>query len=189
MNLITPEKLAAATNTPTRAARRALVAKFGPGPTSNAGKAVVRLNAVRHGLLSRAPVMAGESADEYAALCSQLKAELSPVGILETQLCERMAGALWRLRRLSHIEAGILTGSAANVFADAADAQAETFSHTDEAWDGSFCGKTTILDEAAHAEATDAAKQTRAFALSDASALVGAAYKNEAPTLDERGAL
>jgi protoheme ferro-lyase len=32
MNLITPEKLAAATNAPTRAARRALQSKFGPGP-------------------------------------------------------------------------------------------------------------------------------------------------------------
>ncbi len=29
------------------------------GPTSDAGKADVRLNAVRHGLLSSAPIMAG----------------------------------------------------------------------------------------------------------------------------------
>jgi hypothetical protein len=33
MNLITPEKIAASAGVPTRAARRALQSKFGPGPS------------------------------------------------------------------------------------------------------------------------------------------------------------
>jgi hypothetical protein len=62
------------------------------GPISDAGKVAVRLNATRHGLLSKAPIMAGESEEEYGALRSQLQSELCPVGIMEGQLCERLAG-------------------------------------------------------------------------------------------------
>ncbi len=139
------------------------------GPQTDAGKAVVRLNAVRHGLLSRAPVMAGESGDEYTALCDQLKAELSPVGVLETQLAERMAGTIWRLRRLGHIEAGILTGGAAVAFADAADEIAKSHTRIEGGnaelialMEGINEGETIIENEAAHADATGAAMEARA---------------------------
>jgi len=160
------------------------------GPTSDAGKIAVRLNATRHGLLSKAPIMAGESEEEYGALRAQLESELAPVGILEGQLCERLAGMLWRLRRLQHIEAGILTGGAANAFADAADAIAKSHTRTEEGqaallatMNEEWEGRTVIENEAAHSDAKGAAKEARAV-LWSVPALLGAAYRNDAGGAD-----
>lgn len=158
------------------------------GPKTEAGKAAVRLNAVRHGLLSSAPVVAGEDGDEYAAFCEQLQSELAPVGVLESRLVGRIAGALWRLRRLEHIEAGMLTGGAARVFADAAEAQARTYTRTEGGWSELDAlleeqqGRVVIEDEAAHADAKGAAADARAVAWS-APALLGEAFKDEADAL------
>lgn len=160
------------------------------GPTSDAGKIAVRLNATRHGLLSKAPIMAGESEEEYGALRSQLESELAPVGIMEGQLCERLVGMLWRLRRLSHIEAGILTAGAAKSFADAAEEVAKTYTRTEEGqaallatMNEEWEGRTVIENEAAHTDASDAAKEARAV-LWSVPALLGAAYRNDAGGAD-----
>lgn len=160
------------------------------GPTSSEGKAAVRLNAVRHGLLSSAPNMAGEDEGEYNALRQQLQSELAPVGLLETQLCDRMAGMIWRLRRLSHIEAGLLTGNAAGAFADAAEAIAQTHTRREEGGAAALAamteeweGRTVIEDEEAHADASDAAKDARGV-LWSVPALLGAAYRSDAVGAD-----
>lgn len=158
------------------------------GPTSIEGKAVVRLNATRHGLLSSAPVMAGEDAEEYAEFCAQMQNDLKPVGILETQLAQRMAGALWRLRRLSHIEAGILTGNAAETFATAAESVAKSHTRTEGGLEALIesmgdGGRVVVEDEAAHADATQAAKDARGVAWS-VPALLGAAYRADATGAD-----
>lgn len=160
------------------------------GPTSEAGKLAVRLNATRHGLLSQAPVMAGESEEEYNALRAQLESELVPVGIVEGQLCERIAGALWRLRRLSHIEAGLLTGGAAKSFADAAEEVAKTYTRTEGGHDAlvdvlleEAQGRTVVENEQAHADAKGAATEARAV-LWSVPALLGAAYRNEVAGAD-----
>ena len=160
------------------------------GPTSDAGKVAVRLNATRHGLLSSAPIMAGESEEEFNALRAQLQSEVEPVGILETQLCERMAGTIWRLRRLSHIEAGILTGNAAGAFAEAADAIARTHTRREEGQSAALAqmneeweGRTVIENEEGHSDATDAAKDARAV-LWSVPALLGAAYRSDASGAD-----
>lgn len=157
------------------------------GPTSETGKIAVRLNAVRHGLLSRAPVVAGEDADEYTALCAQLNQELQPVGIIETQLAARIAGALWRLRRLAHIEAGLLTHYAAGVYADAADEVAKSHTVTTGGLDDLIAGLShevvTVTDDEAHDAATSAANEARAVRLSE-SALLGAAYAADAGGAD-----
>lgn len=160
------------------------------GPSSEAGKAVVRLNATRHGLLSQAPIMAGEDESEFEALRSQLQSEVAPVGVLETQLCERMASAIWRLRRLLHIEAGILTGNAAQSFAGAAESVAASYTKTEGGnlaliaiIEEEHQGKTVIVNEAAHADATSAATDARA-ALWSVPALLGAAYRMDASGAD-----
>ena len=157
------------------------------GPKTDAGKSAVRLNAVRHGLLSAAPVVAGEDESEFAALCEQLTGELKPKGILETRLVSRIASTLWRLQRLSHIEAGILTGAAARTFAVAADERAASYTHKDGNLDKLLAelndGAVVIDDADAHADATDAAQSARAVAWS-APAMLGAAYTESAGTLD-----
>lgn len=160
------------------------------GARTPAGKAAVRLNAVRHGLLSRAPVMAGEDEAEYDALRAQLESELAPVGLIESQLVERMAGALWRLRRLAHIEAGLLTYHAAGAYADAADTVAASHTVTEGGADELLEmirrdqeGKVTVLDEEAHAQAKAAAAEAWAARLCEG-ALLGAAYRSDAAGAD-----
>ena len=59
-----------------------------------------RLNAVRHGILSRFTVLPWEDAAEYEALLDALTEEHIPAGPTETHLVVELAGVLWRKRRL-----------------------------------------------------------------------------------------
>ncbi len=73
------------------------------GPRTPEGKATVAQNAIKHGLLARQAVIAGEDTDDYELLRDQLGAELAPVGLLEARLVERIAGLLWRLQRAERL--------------------------------------------------------------------------------------
>jgi hypothetical protein len=80
-----------------------------PGPKSEAGKAVVRLNAVRHGVLSTTPVIPGlESQEDWEDHSAGVMASLAPEGQLETALAERVALTLWRLKRVARYETGMI---------------------------------------------------------------------------------
>jgi hypothetical protein len=70
------------------------------GPKTPEGKAAVRLNAIKHGLLSREVLLPGEDEDALRVLAESLRAELQPVGELEYLLVDRITSLLWRLRRL-----------------------------------------------------------------------------------------
>lgn len=59
-----------------------------------------RLNAVRHGILSRFSVLPWEDATEYEALLDALTEEHTPAGPTETHLVVEVASVLWRKRRL-----------------------------------------------------------------------------------------
>lgn len=59
-----------------------------------------RLNAVRHGILSRFMVLPWEETTEYEALLDALTEEHAPAGPTETHLVVELAGVLWRKRRL-----------------------------------------------------------------------------------------
>jgi hypothetical protein len=80
------------------------------GPKTAAGKAVARLNALKHGALAQSVVMRGhrirESAPQFKQLCQELYASLAPVGPLEEMLVDRIATASWRLRRTRRAESG-----------------------------------------------------------------------------------
>jgi len=58
----------------------------------------------RHGLLSRAVIISGESNERFAALLAALRDELKPQTFLEHSLVETMAAARWRLFRLWGVE-------------------------------------------------------------------------------------
>ncbi len=77
------------------------------GPKTPEGKAAVRLNALKHGLLSREVLLPGEDEDALRELAESLRAELQPIGELEDVLVDRITSLLWRLRRLGRVEAGI----------------------------------------------------------------------------------
>jgi hypothetical protein len=53
-------------------------------------------------------IIVGENADDFDQLRAELMAEHDPQSVLETELVERLAGILWRLRRVPFFEAAIL---------------------------------------------------------------------------------
>jgi len=77
------------------------------GPRTPEGKAAVRLNALKHGLLSEEILLPGEDERALREFTESLRAELQPVGELENLLVDRIVSLTWRLRRLGRVEAGI----------------------------------------------------------------------------------
>jgi hypothetical protein len=80
------------------------------GPRTQVGKARVKFNALKHGLLAKSVVLPirsrSENRSRFDALLAQLIEELKPVGILEDMLVEKIAVSYWRLRRALRAEAG-----------------------------------------------------------------------------------
>jgi hypothetical protein len=75
------------------------------GPRTPAGKALVRFNAVRHGLRAASVVVPGlEAPAEWEQFRTGVVASLAPNGLLEETLADRAAGVLWRLRRVERFE-------------------------------------------------------------------------------------
>ena len=100
------------------------------GPKTPEGKAAVRLNALRHGLLSQETLLPGEDEEALRELGERLRDELQPVGELENLLVARIIAAIWRLRRLGRVEAGIF---ARELYAELAKrARREARSHTEK---------------------------------------------------------
>jgi hypothetical protein len=64
-----------------------------------------RLNAVRHGILSRHLVLPWEDHSEYDDLLESLVAEHAPSGPTEHHLVEELAGIMWRKQRVAMAEA------------------------------------------------------------------------------------
>ena len=89
-----------------KAANRAN-ARHSTGPKTSEGIAAVRLNAVRHGLLTRDVVLPEEDADAFEDLFNQVRTYLSPVGPIEEFLADRVVNAMWRLRRLERAETAL----------------------------------------------------------------------------------
>ena len=97
-------------------------------PKTPEGKAAVRLNALKHGLLSQEILLPGEDEEALRELGQNLRAELQPVGELESLLVDRIIASYWRLRRLGRVEAGIF---AWDLYGDLARrASEEVSSHT-----------------------------------------------------------
>ncbi|MFA5130393.1 MAG: hypothetical protein WC477_05810 [Patescibacteria group bacterium] len=63
-----------------------------------------RLNAIRHGLLSKQALLPTESIRAFRRLRKELIGELQPATPLEKTLCERVIADIWRSRRALAIE-------------------------------------------------------------------------------------
>ena len=85
-------------------------ARKSTGPKTPAGRAVSKLNALKHGLLAQTVVVRGhqlkESPIEFKKLCQAFYANLNPVGPLEEMLADQIIQAAWRLRRARTAESG-----------------------------------------------------------------------------------
>ncbi len=78
------------------------------GPKTPEGKAKVRLNAVKHGILSTEAVIRRgdlkESEEEHATLRDQFFIEMQPIGLLEIMLVDKLFTIYWRERRIIKAE-------------------------------------------------------------------------------------
>ena len=82
------------------------------GVKTQEGKAIVKYNALKHGLLAKEAVITvgegAESPEEFNALLTDLKTQLNPAGTLEEKLVEKVVVAYWRLRRAYKYEVGLI---------------------------------------------------------------------------------
>src|SRR5215218_1087912 len=76
------------------------------GPKSSEGKAASRMNAVKHGILSREFLVTGEDHQELTALQEWFQEDLQPVGPMELMLVGQIVATHWRLRRVLAAESG-----------------------------------------------------------------------------------
>lgn len=72
------------------------------------GKAISKMNALKHGLLSKEVLLNGESGKTLEELGRRLRAELKPQGELENILVDRIVSSTWRLKRAIRIEKEML---------------------------------------------------------------------------------
>jgi hypothetical protein len=82
------------------------------GPVSERGKQISSRNATKHGIFSRVGILEGESVEEFDALFARICEEQQAVGVVEESLCERIAIAMWRQRRLTRAERAVLYDAA-----------------------------------------------------------------------------
>ena len=78
------------------------------GPTSAEGKQRSRCNAVRHGLTAVTVIGALEDAEDYKAFEAAVTADYDAQSAVERELVLRLASLLWRLRRATAMETGLL---------------------------------------------------------------------------------
>lgn len=77
----------------------------GPKDTS-----LTRLNALRHGLLSKEVLIEGEDEGELEELGKRLRMELTPQSELENIFVDRIVSSTWRLKRAARVERDFIQG-------------------------------------------------------------------------------
>jgi len=79
------------------------------GPRTLSGKAIASMNALKHGLCTRKPLIPGENEADFARFSEDWVSELKPSGPHQQLLAEQIIMAAWQLRRVPLLEAGLLT--------------------------------------------------------------------------------
>ena len=85
-----------------------LNAKKSTGPRTELGKARSSRNSLKHGLTSREIVIGDEDPREFEELVEGLMADFRPSTTVVSELVQRLAGLLWRLRRVPVLEAALM---------------------------------------------------------------------------------
>jgi hypothetical protein len=83
-------------------------ARRSTGPRTPAGKARSAHNALIHGLRSTTPVLPCEKVQDWDNHLQGIVQSLAPTGALEAELANRVAQILWRLRRVTAYETGLI---------------------------------------------------------------------------------
>lgn len=97
-------------------------AQLSTGPLTEAGKAVVSANAIKHGIFTKTLIVSSEigqeSEAEYQAILSNLNDCLMPCNQMESLLVEKIAVDFWRLRRTISFETGSISKHIATLVRD-----------------------------------------------------------------------
>jgi hypothetical protein len=101
------------------------------GPKTPEGKANVRQNDLKHGLLAQEVLLPEEDEEVLRELYERLRAELRPEGEVEDLHVEQIVAAQWRLRRMRRVEAGVFDWESSGV-RSAADSAAATLNKPGE---------------------------------------------------------
>jgi hypothetical protein len=83
-------------------------ARRSTGPITEEGKHRSRCNAIRHGLTAETVIGALEDAEDYKAFEAAVAAGFDAETAVERELVLRLASLLWRLRRATAIDTGLL---------------------------------------------------------------------------------
>ena len=78
------------------------------GPSTDEGKLRSRCNAVRHGLTAETVISSLEDAEDYRGFEAAIVADYDAQSAVERELVLRLASLLWRLRRATSVETGLL---------------------------------------------------------------------------------
>src|SRR6266566_5756529 len=92
-------------------------ARNSTGPLTQEGKQRSRCNAVRHGLTAETVIGALEDAEDYKAFEAAVAAGFDAETAVERELVLRLASLLWRLRRATAIDTGLLETSSERIAA------------------------------------------------------------------------
>jgi len=124
------------------------------GVKTEEGKAIVKYNALKHGLLSKEIIItAGEGAEnpeEFNALTEDLMTQFAPVGAIEKMLVEKITVSYWRLRRACRYEVGLIRNeldNATDKFYDKKNYNGDKVNKTDEEIGRDIKQEKEILDE------------------------------------------
>jgi hypothetical protein len=85
------------------------------GPSTPEGKQRSRCNAIRHGLTAETVIGALEDAEDYKAFEAAIISDYNAESAVERELILRLASLLWRLRRATAMETGLLQIQADNL--------------------------------------------------------------------------
>ncbi len=122
----------------------------------------MRLNALKHGLLSQAILLPREDAAALRELGEGVRAELQPVGQLENMLVEQITVGYWRLRRFAQVEAGIFIQEHLGELRERAESEVKSYERGILEYIVEDEDTTTITDEQKHREALAKARELQA---------------------------
>jgi len=135
------------------------------GPKTTEGKNIARLNAMKHGLLSQELLLPTEDAEDFIKLRESLITDLKPEGELENLLVDQVVSAVWRLRRMQHIETGILNQQYYEIKAKQAKDEARSLVYEPSIFSLlNLTDDTIITNERRHKEALRKEKEAKEMA-------------------------
>ena len=147
------------------------------GPKTPEGKDAVRLNALKHGLLSQELLLPGEDEAALMGLTERLMADSQPEGTLEILLVEDIIVAYCRIRRFRRVEADMFARQLYEDMREQAQSEAKSYEGGDLT--DLIESVTTIKDEQKHKEALSRAQEMQAKLDAETTAL-GRAFMRDA---------